>query len=601
MIQRVVTALSATLLFSVLVGCGGINPQSRFQGTAPSASSGGTSSQSSTFSVTLLPASTTVFAGGNAYFSSPYIGNVVWKVNGTPGGESVHGTIDASGNYTAPSMPPADAVTVTAELGDSAASLSASATVAVLSAGSVAPTANPLVAAYTITMPDKSSVNVEFGNDRSYDLQTSQFSAPAGGGVVRILVAGMRAGSTYHMRASLQLPGGILVQDVDHVFQTGNVPATLVPQLAVTRFQEALESSGVQLLDGVNTSSGYSTMYATDRDGNVVWYYADPEKQNPPPVKLTQDGNFILANIDEILEVNLAGETVRTIPILAIQTALTNAGYTLPITALHHDLEMLPNHHLIVLAETSRDVTLAGSNSPQTITGDVLIDLDENLNVVWAWNEFDHLDVNRHPFSVNDWTHTNAVVYLPRDGNLLVSMRHQSWIIKVDYQNGTGTGDILWKLGYQGDFALTGGTDPIDWFSMQHNPYVIADQPGKMAIGIFDNGNQRIMDSQGDFCGTGTQAPCYSRGIVMTLDENAMTAHLDWQANPDLFTLWGGSIQQVPNGNVIVDFNAQPFGSRIVEYTSDSPPVVVWQMDVTGQSEYRSIRLPSLYPGVVWP
>jgi len=65
--------------------------------------------------------------------------------------------------------------------------------------------------------------------------------------------------------------------------------------------------------------------------------------------------------------------------------------------------------------------------------------------------------INRRPMGFPDWTHTNAILFSPDDGNLIVSVRHQNWVVKVDYANGVGTGDILWKLGYQGDFTLVGG------------------------------------------------------------------------------------------------------------------------------------------------
>ena len=47
---------------------------------------------------------------------------------------------------------------------------------------------------------------------------------------------------------------------------------------------------------------------------------------------------------------------------------------------------------------------------------------------------------------------------------------------KDPLQNGAGSGDSIWKLGYQGDFALLnsdGSTDtnPFDWFYAQHGPY----------------------------------------------------------------------------------------------------------------------------------
>jgi arylsulfate sulfotransferase len=124
---------------------------------------------------------------------------------------------------------------------------------------------------------------------------------------------------------------------------------------------------------------------------------------------------------------------------------------------------VLPNGHWITLANVTKAFTnLVGFPGVTTLLGDALIDLDWNGNGAWAWNGFDHgLDVNRHlqtaslvPGTV-DWTHSNAMIYTA-DGNLLVSMRDQSWILKRDYANGSGTGDIIWRLGWEGDFAIAG-------------------------------------------------------------------------------------------------------------------------------------------------
>ena len=99
------------------------------------------------------------------------------------------------------------------------------------------------------------------------------------------------------------------------------------------------------------------------------------------------------------------------------------------------------------------------------------MDLDTNNQPVWVWRAFDHLDVNRHPYLFPDWTHSNAVVYEP-DGSLLLSMRHQSWILKIDYANGSGGGDVLWRLGPGGDFTLS-DSDPAQWFYNQHYPNLL--------------------------------------------------------------------------------------------------------------------------------
>lgn len=98
---------------------------------------------------------------------------------------------------------------------------------------------------------------------------------------------------------------------------------------------------------------------------------------------------------------------------------------------LHHDVLPLPNGHWIVLTNTLQQFTdLPGYPGVTNVLGDVLVDLDTNLNPVWVWNEFNHLDVNRHPLLLPDWTHTNAVIYSGDDGNLIVSIRHQNWLVK---------------------------------------------------------------------------------------------------------------------------------------------------------------------------
>jgi hypothetical protein len=51
------------------------------------------------------------------------------------------------------------------------------------------------------------------------------------------------------------------------------------------------------------------------------------------------------------------------------------------------------------------------------------------------------------------------VNWSPDDGNLILSVRHQDWVIKIDYRGGSGDGHMIWRLGQNGDFAV-GSTDP---------------------------------------------------------------------------------------------------------------------------------------------
>jgi hypothetical protein len=69
--------------------------------------------------VTVTPASASVQISGTQKFMATVANTsntaVTWQVNGTAGGDSTHGTIDATGMYTAPAAVPSPAaVTVSA-------------------------------------------------------------------------------------------------------------------------------------------------------------------------------------------------------------------------------------------------------------------------------------------------------------------------------------------------------------------------------------------------------------------------------------------------------------------------------------------------------
>ena len=237
-----------------------------------------------------------------------------------------------------------------------------------------------------------------------------------------------------------------------------------------------------------------------------------------------------------------------------------------------------------------------------TVLGDVVIDLDGNLNPVWVWDEFDHLDVNRHPWNFPDWTHSNAVVYSPTDGNLLVSLRHQNWVVKVDYRDGQGTGNILWRLGEGGDFTLVNGTDPTDWNYAQHFPSFFSKvTAGVFSLGLMDNGDDREFPP-GVQCGTAGEPPCLYTSIpIFQIDETAMTATLlSNQILPtSLYSYFGGNTELLSNGNVEYDLAGTGTTADIFEVTQESTPRTVWHMHSLSNA-YRGYRIPSLYPGVQW-
>ena len=543
---------------------------------------------------------------------------VTWSVGGTGGG-----TVDAQGKFTAPVVAQNATSTVTAtSVKDPTKSASATiniiapgVVVSCATAGACGAAANAQVAQYSVTVPDGVSVFIQFSTDTSYNLKTWTVAAPGGGGSVPILVAGMKGNTQYHMQAVFQQTGSStnVFTDADHTFTTTAYPVTKLPAIAASTTSGQTPQSGVELLDFVASGVKFTTV-VTDLAGNVIWAY-DPGASimagtSPNPIKLLPNGHFLIVysavNPDGLnsvtQEVDLAGNIVWQMNTDQLNTALaaaTCAGCNITVIGTHHDFAVLPNGHIVFLASTQKVV------SGTTVTGDVLIDLDQNHNPVWLWNAFDHLDINRRPMQYPDWTHSNAVVYSPDDKTLMMSIRHQSWVVKINYNDGAGDGSIVWRLGYQGDFALQSGTfnavDPVDWFSAQHDANIIStNTSGMIDVLLFDNGNQRILQASPLTLCTPTTTPCESRVPVMHLDETAKTADITWVDKPLAFSNFGGSARLLANGNIEFDECGLQPASVIAEVTKVVPPQTIWQMTITSQFAYRGFRIPSLYLGVQW-
>ena len=554
--------------------------------------------------VAISPTSVAIGAGQTVQFT-PIVTNdssgVSWSATA--------GTIDASGNYTAPSGSPSMTVTVKATCLKHCTN-SASATVNVVSPGQVTPTANAQVASYTISPAGAGNVLVQFGTDTNYGFTTWTQPVPTGGGAVSLFVAGMKGNTLYHMRGVVQFADGTEYMDQDQTFTTGAVPAAELPVLTTTTTPGMTPQSGVELLDLVYGSASVAPVAVTDLNGDVLWSY-NPGPAfaglSANPIKLLPNGNFLInfsnSAVDGggsvLQEVDLTGKLIWQMAASDLNKALaaaTCAGCNITVTGTHHDFVMLPNGHLIVLAATQQDISGA------TVTGDAIIDLDQNHNPVWLWNEFDHLDTNRRPYLFPDWTHTNAILYSPEDGNLIISIRHQNWLVKVDYANGAGAGDILWHLGYQGDFTLVGGTDPTDWFYAQHGPsFTTTNTTGKFGLAVFDNGDDRFFPSGQVLC-SAPSASCYSTVPLLTLDETAMTATLNFHISAPTYSFFGGNNGILNNGDIEFCEAAEPtaLAGDVYEVTQGGSAQTVWHMKITGQYAYRGQRMPSMYPGVQW-
>ncbi len=568
-------------------------------------------------SVSLSPPSAMVFSNQTtALIAADSMGDadMVWSIMG-PNANSPVPTINMSGAFAAPAVTQNAIYTVTVASSHDPTK-TASATVTVLAPGQVTASNNPQVAIYTVTPPAGATATIQFGTDTTYALKTWAKPAPDGGAALGLFVAGMLASTQYHMRAMVSAPDGTQVFDSDHTFTTPTIPSSAIPAMVVTTTPGARPHPGIEMLDMVAlTLPGLVAAY--DLSGNLIWSYPFPgaSENFVQGVHLLPNGHFLMCvapstgNQQFVLrEIDLAGDTIQEETLNALNASLAPAGFFITVGQFTHDVIALPNGHWIALVFTYQNCTgrPACATNP-LIVGEALVDLapqpDGTFLPVWFWNAFDHLDVNRAPMGVSDWTHSNAVLYSPDDGNLLLSVRKQNWIDKIDYNNGKGLGNIIWKLGYQGEFALVGGTDPTDWFYAQHGPsFVSANTAGKFTMAFMDNGNDRAFPA-GVTCGAQGSPPClFSSALLLQIDEAYKTATIVSRYLPGEYSFWGGDVQQLSNGNVEADFNAGGPGlfSDIFEVIPGTPAEVVWHLSLTAQNAYRGFRMSSLYPGVQW-
>jgi arylsulfate sulfotransferase len=478
----------------------------------------------------------------------------------------------------------------------------------------VTPTANPLVALYSVPPSAAGSVFVQFAVAGDHPAwRNTDTRAVEPGKSTNFFVAGMLPNTTYEMRHVFSDGTG----SAPVLFTTGGLPAGLtfpaftVPQPPGPDGDAALDMVFHQRIQATPSTP---PLIATDLVGRVTWYYdltGAGFSLTKAGQSLVPGGTLLLNGTDAytpnpaapnvLREIDLAGNPVRETSLAAINAQLAAMGYE-PVHAFHHDVQRLPDGSTVALAYTER--TIDSNGTPTNYVGEMVLVLDADFQVKWAWDAFDHLDVHRGPIlgevtqpgspeptgavpllPAVDWLHVNAVALSPSDGDLIVSLRHQDWVIKIDYRNGAGDGHVVWRLGAGGDFTLN-SADPTAWFSHQHNAHYIDDH----TLILFDNGNTR----------QATDPTAHSRGQVWTLDEATMTATPVLNADLGGYSFRLGSAQRLPNGNY--SFLSGSLGSvppplqfgQTIEVRPDGTPVYVLQF---ASPEYRSYRVRTLYEG----
>jgi len=472
----------------------------------------------------------------------------------------------------------------------------------------VSNTKNPLVALYSAQPCNAGDrMRVRFTRQNALRAHNTHFKPCDGTRSMNFYVAGMLADAIYILRHQVvDAQGQPVEQGPARVFQTGQPTVEMpVTSVVVPAGQETSTLEDV-ILWAPTPDAPPNIPFATDLNGNVIWYYENDNIDEPYLINRLLSGGTILLNgskhdFDQrtCREIDLAGNTIREMTGARVSEMLQAQGLD-PLGAIHHECRLLPNGQTVIIGSVERILVDVQGPGPVDVIGDYIVALDRNWQVVWAWNAFDHLDPSRAailgetcgPGSAgcppvflaeegNDWLHANAIGYSPADGNLVFSMRHMDWVIKIDYQDGSGSGAVLWTLGNEGDFTPVSNS-PEPWFSHQHDANYVGDN----LLTLFDNGNA-VPSCQAD------SAACRSRGQVWELDEINMIATEVLNTDLGSYSFALGSAQNLANGNYHFNSGIQDFSFATADEVNPDGDIV---LQVRAELRvYRSFRVRDLY------
>ncbi len=481
-------------------------------------------------------------------------------------------------------------------------------------------TSHPLVALFSFpACPEGSQFRVAFERQADTVTRRTGLNPCSASHTSNMYVAGMRADSDYTLRAEI-LTGDKTHQGPAVPFRTGLVNDTFGRfTVAVQPNDQASRGEPFVLFNAPGRPNMASL--ATDTEGNLVWYLPSANFQI---VRMVPGGKFLAFTnqMRGIAEIDLLGNVIRGSSIARMTEQLEPMGITSVckqngqqcVSGFHHDAIELPNGHIIVIGTIERVIPKGaqGSEDPINIAGTMLFDLDEDMQVKWIWNSFDHLDLARKskddgkcggtngnlacaPIyltpTANDWLHGNALSYVRGDGNLTLSLPEQDWIVKIDYDHGKGSGKVIWKLGDEGDFKVE-SSEAKPWFSFQHD--AAFEPPGSNMMVLLDNGHRRVEKAKDK--DSKDKEPS-SRGQVWKIDENAHTATLVTNADLGVYAPAMGSAHRLSNGNYHFTTGAVRkdgmIRSKAIEVTPDGK--IVYELDTPGSTTYRSNRVADLY------
>lgn len=375
---------------------------------------------------------------------------------------------------------------------------------------------------------------------------------------------------------------------------------------------------------------GVTTTYLIDNDGDTQKSW-DSDYHPGLSVYLLEDGTLLRTGAADndvfgaeggaggiVEQYDWDGDLLRTIE------------YSSDTYCAHHDIEMLPNGNILIIAWQliSEDDAIAAGRDSSELTGDIwadsIIEIDPDGNIVWEWFVWDHLvqdfdstkanyvdDVSDYPgridvnfsdtdVSSTDWNHINSIDYNEELDQILVSVHNFSEVWIIDHSttkeeaatasggNSGKGGDLLYRWGNPNAYGAGADDDQI-LFTQHDATWLRSGYPGEGNILIFNNRGGSVVDE--DYTTVVEFTPSLNEDGLYDFDDDLgyygpESPIWTWEDDPatDFYVSDISGAQRQRNGNTIITNGQQAYA---IEVNSDGDQL--WEYD-NGNADWAVFR-----------